>query len=264
MVKDLERFVAVAQGKHPAALVVRDARIYQSFAGQFRKGDIAIEQGYIAGLGDYRGQDTINAAGRYALPGFIDGHVHIESSLLSPAEFARAVVPTGTTTVVTDPHEIANVAGLTGIRYMMAAAEHLPLDTFFTLPSCVPATEMEDSGARLTAADLEPLLDDPRVLGLAEMMNVPGVLSGAPVVYDKLTMRRGMRIEGHAPGLMGKALMGYAAAGISSDHECVTAQEGQARLEAGMYLQIREGSAARNFRRCARSLTSIPRRFVCL
>ena len=247
MVKDLERFVAVAQGKHPAALVVRDARIYQSFAGQFRKGDIAIEQGYIAGLGDYRGQDTIDAAGRYALPGFIDGHVHIESSLLSPAEFARAVVPTGTTTVVTDPHEIANVAGLTGIRYMMAAAEHLPLDTFFTLPSCVPATEMEDSGARLTAADLEPLLDDPRVLGLAEMMNVPGVLSGAPVVYDKLTMRRGMRIEGHAPGLMGKALMGYAAAGISSDHECVTAQEGQARLEAGMYLQIREGSAARNF-----------------
>ncbi len=247
MVKDLERFVAVAQGKHPAALVVRDAQIYQSFAGQFRKGDIAIEQGYIAGLGDYRGQDTIDAAGRYALPGFIDGHVHIESSLLSPAEFARAVVPTGTTTVVTDPHEIANVAGLTGIRYMMAAAEHLPLDTFFTLPSCVPATEMEDSGARLTAADLEPLLDDPRVLGLAEMMNVPGVLSGAPVVYDKLTMRRGMRIEGHAPGLMGKALMGYAAAGISSDHECVTAQEGQARLEAGMYLQIREGSAARNF-----------------
>ena len=247
MVKDLERFVAVAQGKHPAALVVRDARIYQSFAGRFRKGDIAIEQGYIAGLGDYWGQDTIDAAGRYALPGFIDGHVHIESSLLSPAEFARAVVPTGTTTVVTDPHEIANVAGLTGIRYMMAAAEHLPLDTFFTLPSCVPATEMEDSGARLTAADLEPLLDDPRVLGLAEMMNVPGVLSGAPVVYDKLTMRRGMRIEGHAPGLMGKALMGYAAAGISSDHECVTAQEGQARLEAGMYLQIREGSAARNF-----------------
>ena len=247
MVKDLERFVAVAQGKHPAALVVRDARIYQSFAGRFRKGDIAIEQGYIAGLGDYRGQDTIDAAGRYALPGFIDGHVHIESSLLSPAEFARAVVPTGTTTVVTDPHEIANVAGLTGIRYMMAAAEHLPLDTFFTLPSCVPATEMEDSGARLTAADLEPLLDDPRVLGLAEMMNVPGVLSGAPVVYDKLTMRRGMRIEGHAPDLMGKALMGYAAAGISSDHECVTAQEGQARLEAGMYLHIREGSAARNF-----------------
>ena len=247
MVKDLERFVAVAQGKHPAELVVRDARIYQSFAGTFRKGDIAIEQGYIAGLGDYRGQDTIDAAGRYALPGFIDGHVHIESSLLSPAEFARAVVPTGTTTVVTDPHEIANVAGLTGIRYMMAAAEHLPLDTFFTLPSCVPATEMEDSGARLTAADLQPLLDDPRVLGLAEMMNVSGVLSGAPAVYDKLTMSRGMQIEGHAPGLMGKELMGYAAAGISSDHECVTAQEGQARLEAGMYLQIREGSAARNF-----------------
>lgn len=247
MVKDLERFVAVAQGKHPAELVIRDARIYQSFAGSFRKGDIAIEQGYIAGLGDYRGQDTIDAAGRYALPGFIDGHVHIESSLLSPAEFARAVVTTGTTTVVTDPHEIANVTGLTGIRYMMAAAEHLPLDTFFTLPSCVPATEMEDSGARLTAADLQPLLDDPRVLGLAEMMNVPGVLSGDPAVYDKLTMRRGMQIEGHAPGLMGKELMGYAAAGISSDHECVTAQEGQARLEAGMYLQIREGSAARNF-----------------
>ena len=148
--------------------------------------------------------------------------------------------------MVTDPHEIANVAGISGIRYMMNASRNLPLDTFFMLPSCVPATALEDGGARLSAEDLAPLLDEPQVLGLAEMMNVPGVLAGDPTVYEKLTMRWGLQIEGHAPGLLGKPLMAYAAAGISSDHECVTAEEGWARLAAGMYLEIREGSAAHN------------------
>lgn len=246
MIEDLERFTAVAQGKAPAELVIQGAKIYQSFTGTFAAGDIAIDQGYIAGLGDYAGRETIAAEGRYALPGFIDGHIHVESSLLSPGEFARAVVPTGTTAVVTDPHEIANVAGIPGIRYMMNASRNLPLDTFFMLPSCVPATELEDGGAHLLAKDLAPLLDEPRVLGLAEMMNVPGVLAGDPVVYDKLMMRHGLQIEGHAPGVLGKPLMAYAAAGISSDHECVTAEEGWARLAAGMYLEIREGSAAHN------------------
>lgn len=246
MIADLERFTAVAQGKAPAELVIRGAKVYQSFTGTFADGDIAIDQGYIAGLGGYVGRETIAAEGRYALPGFIDGHIHIESSLLSPREFARAVVPIGTTAVVTDPHEIANVAGISGIRYMMNASRNLPLDTFFMLPSCVPATALEDGGARLSAEDLAPLLDEPQVLGLAEMMNVPGVLAGDPTVYEKLTMRWGLQIEGHAPGLLGKPLMAYAAAGISSDHECVTAEEGWARLAAGMYLEIREGSAAHN------------------
>ena len=236
----------MAQGKAPAELVIRGAKVYQSFTGTFADGDIAIDQGYIAGLGGYVGRETIAAEGRYALPGFIDGHIHIESSLLSPREFARAVVPIGTTAVVTDPHEIANVAGISGIRYMMNASRNLPLDTFFMLPSCVPATALEDGGARLSAEDLAPLLDEPQVLGLAEMMNVPGVLAGDPTVYEKLTMRWGLQIEGHAPGLLGKPLMAYAAAGISSDHECVTAEEGWARLAAGMYLEIREGSAAHN------------------
>ena len=248
MIADLERFTAVAQGKAPAELVIRGAKVYQSFTGTFADGDIAIDQGYIAGLGGYVGRETIAAEGRYALPGFIDGHIHIESSLLSPREFARAVVPIGTTAVVTDPHEIANVAGILGIRYMMNASRNLPLDTFFMLPSCVPATALEDGGARLSAEDLAPLLDDPRVLGLAEMMDVPGVLAGDPMVYEKLTMRPGMHIEGHAPALLGKPLMAYAAAGISSDHECVTAEEGWARLAAGMYLEIREGSAAHNLK----------------
>ncbi|MGP1366186.1 MAG: adenine deaminase [Schwartzia sp. (in: firmicutes)] len=246
MIEDLARFTAVAQGKTPAELVIRGAKIYQSFTGTFFDGDIAIDQGYIAGLGAYSGIETISAEGRYALPGFIDGHLHIESSLLSPREFARAVVPTGTTAVVTDPHEIANVAGILGIRYMMDASRHLPLDTFFMLPSCVPATDLEDGGAHLSAKELAPLLEEPRVLGLAEMMNVPGVLSGDPAVYEKLTMRRDLQVEGHAPGLLGKSLMGYAAAGISSDHECATEEEGWARLSAGMYLEIREGSAAHN------------------
>lgn len=247
MIEDLARFIAVARGERPADLVVKGARIFQSFTGEFVWGDIAIDQGYIAGLGSYIGRDTIEAEGRYALPGFIDGHIHIESSLLSPAEFARLVVPLGTTTVIADPHEIANVAGVAGIRYMMRATERLPLDVFFMLPSCVPATPLEDSGARLTAADLFPLLDEPRVLGLAEVMNVPGVLNGDPEVCAKLTMRRGMNIDGHAPGLLGQELMAYAAAGIVADHECVTAEEAWARLAAGMFVAIREGSAARNF-----------------
>ena len=151
--------------------------------------DIAIDQGHIAGIGKYEGRDYVYAAGQYALPGFIDGHVHIESSMLSPAEFARTVVPLGTTSVVTDPHEIANVAGIEGIRYMMEAAKHLPLSIYFTLPSCVPATPLEDSGAVLTAEDLSELLDEQGVLGLAEFMNVPGVLEGDDEVYKKLTMR---------------------------------------------------------------------------
>ncbi len=248
MIKDLAHFVMVAQGKAMADVVIKDANVYQSFLGTFTRGDIAIDQGHVAGIGSYEGHETIDAHGRYATPSFIDGHVHIESSMLCPREFARAVVPLGTLTVVTDPHEIANVAGVAGIRYMMDAAKNLPMDTYFMLPSCVPSTPLEDSGATLSAAELRPLLDEPMVLGLAEFMNVPGVLLCDAQAYQKLTMKDDLKIEGHAPGVMGSDLSGYAAAGITSDHECVTADEARARLAAGMYLEIREGSAARNYR----------------
>ena len=247
MTKDeLKRFVQVAQGKVPAELVLKNGQVFHSFTGEFLTADIAIESGRIAGIGSYAGRKEIDVSGRYVTPGFIDGHVHIESSMLSPLEFTRAVVPQGTTAVVTDPHEIANVAGLEGVFYMLRSDRQLPLDMYFMLPSCVPSTPLEDSGATLTAQDMAPLLEDPRVLGLAEMMNVPGVLLGDDGVYDKLTMAKRLHVEGHAPGLMGQALMGYAAAGVSSDHECLTREEGEARLRAGMYLEIREGSAAHN------------------
>ena len=244
--QQLKHFVQVAQGKEPAELVLKQGRVFQSFTGEFITADIAIQDGRVAGVGEYTGREEINLDGKYVTPGFVDGHVHIESSMLSPLEFARAVVPQGTTTVITDPHEIANVAGGAGIRYMMQAAGQLPLNTYFMLPSCVPSTGLEDSGATLTATDLAPFLQEPHVLGLAELMNVEGVLTGDAVVYDKLTMAQPLHVEGHAPGLMGKALMGYAAAGVSSDHECMTREEGEARLRAGMYLEIREGSAAHN------------------
>lgn len=247
MIKDLKRFVRVARGVEPAELVIKNAKVFRSLLGDFVDADIAIDQGHIAGIGKYEGRDYVYAAGQYALPGFIDGHVHIESSMLSPAEFARTVVPLGTTSVVTDPHEIANVAGIEGIRYMMEAAKHLPLSIYFTLPSCVPATPLEDSGAVLTAEDLSELLDEPGVLGLAEFMNVPGVLEGDDEVYKKLTMRENLLIEGHAPGILGKDLMAYAAAGVCSDHECVSSEEAVIRLAAGIDVEIREGTAATNF-----------------
>ncbi|MCR5559478.1 adenine deaminase [Schwartzia sp. (in: firmicutes)] len=247
MIKDLKRFVRVAQGLEPAELVIKNARVFRSLLGDFVDADIAIDQGHIAGIGEYEGRDYVYADGRYAIPGFIDGHVHIESSMLCPPEFARAVVPLGTTAVITDPHEIANVAGIEGIRYMMESAKQLPLSVYFTLPSCVPATPLEDNGAVLTAEDLEPLLDEPNVLGLAEFMNVPGILNGDDEVYKKLTMRDNLLIEGHAPGLIGKELMAYSAAGVVSDHECVTSEEAELRLAAGIDVEIREGTAATNF-----------------
>ena len=247
MIKDLKRFVRVARGVEPADLVIKNARVFRSLLGDFVEGDIAVDQGHVAGIGSYEGRDVVDAHGRYAIPGFIDGHVHIESSMLSTSEFARAVVPEGTTAVVTDPHEIANVAGIEGIRYMMDSAKDLPLGVYFTLPSCVPVTSLEDNGAVLTAEDLASLLDEPNVLGLAEFMNVPGVFFGDDEVYKKLTMKDDLLIEGHAPGVFGKDVMAYAAAGVCSDHECMTEEEARDRLAAGMDVEIREGTAAMNF-----------------
>ena len=246
--KDLKHFVRVAQGAEAAGLVLKNAEVFHAFTGEFIRCDIAIEDGRVAGVGNYTGLREVELAGRYVTPGFLDGHVHIESSMLSPYEFSRAVVPTGTTSVVADPHEIANVAGTRGLEYMMRATEHIPLTVYFMLPSCVPSTELEDSGAVLTAQDLAPFLQRDRVLGLAEMMNAAGVLNGDPAVYDKLAIADSYLVDGHAPGIMGSSLMGYAAAGIRSDHECVTKEQALGRLRAGMHLMLREGSAAKNLR----------------
>ena len=251
MIKDLKHFVQVAQGNEKAELVIKDARIYSSFTGEMIAGDIAIEGGYIAGIGNYEGKEEIFAGKRFVLPGFIDGHVHIESSMMCPSEYAKTVVPLGTTTIVNDPHEIANVAGIAGIKYMVESAADLPMNVYFTLPSCVPATNLEHSGATLLADDLKPLLDKPEIIGLSELMNVPGVLFGDDVVYDKLQMQENLHIEGHAPALIGNKLMAYRAAGVTSDHECITREEGRERLRAGMFLQIREGSAAKNLEKLA-------------
>ncbi len=260
---DKEKFVRIARGEEAAELVLKNANVFFSFTGEFGRGDIAIADGRIAGIGQYQGKNELDLTGKYITPGFLDGHVHIESSMLSPAEFANAVVPTGTTTVIADPHEIANVAGLSGIRYMLQATENLPLNVYFMLPSCVPATPLEDSGAVLLAEDLAPLLKEPRVLGLAELMNVPGVLYGDPDVYAKLAMVADGRTDGHAPGLSGRDLMAYAAAGVGSDHECVNGQEALERLRAGMYLLVREGSAAKNLRALLPIITSYTAPFCC-
>ena len=246
--KDLKRLVRTAQGIEAADLVLKNAEVFHAFTGEFIKCDIAITDGYVAGLGTYKGEREIDLSGRYVTPGFLDGHVHIESSMMSPREFSRAVIPTGTTTVVADPHEIANVAGVAGIQYMLDATENLPMNVYMMLPSCVPATPLEDSGAKLEAADLKPFLSHPRVLGLAELMNVPGVLNGDDTVYAKLQLAEHYLVDGHAPGLTGHPLMGYAAAGIHTDHECATKEQAMERLRAGMYVLIREGTAVKNLR----------------
>ena len=232
----------------PADLVLKNAEVFHVYTGEFILCDIAIADGYIAGTGSYFGIEEIDMQGRYITPGFIDAHVHIESSMLTPYQFAKAALPCGVTTIVTDPHEIANVCGAKGIQYMLDATEQLPLNVYFMLPSCVPATDFEDSGAVLLAEDLEPFMEHPRVLGLAEVMNAPGVLQQDENVMAKLEMAGKGRIDGHAPGLTSSQLMGYAAAGITTDHECITKEQALDRLRAGIKVMLREGTAAKNMR----------------
>ena len=232
----------------PADLVLKNAEVFHVYTGEFILCDIAIADGYIAGTGSYFGIEEIDMQGRYITPGFIDAHVHIESSMLTPYQFAKAALPCGVTTIVTDPHEIANVCGAKGIQYMLDATEQLPLNVYFMLPSCVPATDFEDSGAVLLAEDLEPFMEHPRVLGLAEVMNAPGVLQQDENVMAKLDMAGKGRIDGHAPGLTSSQLMGYAAAGITTDHECITKEQALDRLRAGIKVMLREGTAAKNMR----------------
>lgn len=246
---DLRRWrqrLAVAKGEAPADLVLTGARVANVFTGEWLRAEVALADGVVAGLGEGYPGPRLDLEGSYLLPGFIDGHLHLESSLLTPRELARALLPCGTTAVVADPHELMNVWGTAGLEYLLAASEGLPLDFFFMLPSCVPASPLETAGTRVEAADLAPYRGHPRVLGLAEVMNFPGVLAGDTGLYDKLTLFPEGPVDGHAPGLSGKPLQAYRLAGIASDHECISAAEAREKLRAGFYLMAREGSLAKN------------------
>ncbi|QIZ06691.1 adenine deaminase [Priestia megaterium] len=244
----LKRRISVASKREPADTVIKNGKIIDVFNGEIIEGDIAIVDGYFAGIGDYEGNRVIDANGRFISPAFIDGHVHIESSMVTPNEFAKVLLPHGVTTIIADPHEIANVLGTDGIQYMLDSSENLPFDFFFMLPSCVPATEFENSGATLNAGDLKPFYQQPRVLGLAEVMNFPAVLKAEDDMLEKILTAKqsGKKIDGHAAGLSANDLNVYLAAGIQTDHESTTAEEAKERLRRGMYLMIREGTVAKD------------------
>ncbi|MEO6457912.1 MAG: adenine deaminase [Chloroflexia bacterium] len=248
----MRSLLEVARGEAPADLVITGGRLLNVLSGEVYPAEVAIFAGRIAGVsrtpGEYQGRETIDISDDYIAPGFMDAHVHVESSLLVPAEYANAVLPHGTTAIVSDPHEIANVHGLEGIRYMLDASEGLALRVFVMLSSCVPATDMETSGARLSASDLASLIGEPRVLGVAEMMNYPGVICALPDMVQKAAMghEHRMRVDGHAPLVRGRSLQAYIAAGISSDHESVSVEEALEKLRSGLQVLIREGSTAKN------------------
>ena len=245
-IHELSRRLAVARGDVPADVVIRGGRVLSTFTREWLDGDVAIVDGVVAGIGAYEGVEVLDAGGRFVVPGFIDAHVHLESSKLLVDEFARLVLPLGTTAVVADPHEIANVLGTDGVHWLIDACDRIPLDVYFMASSCVPASDLESPWRPLTIGDLEGLLHRHRVLGLAEMMNFPGVVEGEASELAKLELAD--HVDGHAPGLHGRALNAYAAAGIRSDHEATTLEEGRERLRAGLWLLVREASAARNLR----------------
>jgi adenine deaminase len=244
----LQRRLAVARGDEPADLVVRGGRVFSVFTREWLDVDVAVVDGIVAGLGSYDGRESVDASGQHVVPGFIDSHMHFESVKLMVDEFARLVLPLGTTAVVADPHEMANVLGVDGVHWLLDATADLQLDVFFMASSCVPASPFESPRRALTPGDLESLMRRRRVLGLAEMMNFPGVISGSPVELEKLRLEGAEHVDGHAPGVLGAELQAYAAAGIYSDHEALTVEEGRERLRAGMWLLIREASMARNLR----------------
>ncbi|MDQ3777698.1 MAG: adenine deaminase [Actinomycetota bacterium] len=243
---DLSRRLAVARGDEPADLVIRGGRVFSVFTREWLERDLAVADGFVAGLGDYDGHEELDASDRYLAPGFIDAHMHLESSKLLVDEFARLVLPLGTTAVVADPHEIANVLGTDGVHWLADLCADLPLDVFFMASSSVPASSFESPRRPLRRGDLEGLLRRRRVLGLAEMMNFPGVVSGNESELEKLELPGATHVDGHAPSVLGKSLQAYAAAGIRSDHEVSTLEEGRERLRAGMWVLIREASGARN------------------
>jgi adenine deaminase len=242
-----EKLLAVARGDQVADLLLTGGRVVDVFTGSVIDADVAVADGVFASVGPARDAvETVDLAGRFLLPGLIDAHVHLESSMVTPYEFARAVVPRGTTAVVTDPHEVANVAGLAGVQWLLAASEGLPLAVLVMAPSCVPATHLATAGAELDAADLEVLAQHPRVIGLAEVMNVPGVVLGDPAVHAKIDAFAGRPVDGHGPGLTGNWLQAYAAAGVGTDHETLTPEEALEKLRLGMRVWLREGTGARN------------------
>lgn len=245
-----QRIIAVAAGREKADLVLKNAKYLNVFSNEFLCGDIAVANGLIAGVGKYDGKTEIDVSGKLVLPGFIDAHIHLESSMVTPSEFAKAVVAHGTTTVITDPHEITNVMGIDGVEYMIQASQNLPIDVHFMMPSCVPATEIDESGAELDCKDIDLYLDNKKVLGLAEMMNYVGVINGDKNVLSKIVTSQAhhKKIDGHAPELSGNDLNAYIAAGVYSDHECSTFENALEKLRKGQFIMIREGTAAHNLK----------------
>ena len=250
--------IDVAAGRAPADLVLKNATYVNVFSNELCHGDIAVAEGLIVGMGEYHGKVEVDVSGKLVLPGFIDAHIHLESSLVSPTEFAKAVLPHGTTTVITDPHEIANVMGTDGIEYMLQATEDLPVDVRFMLPSCVPATPLDESGAILDYRAIDSFYDHPRVQGLAEMMNFVGAINGDEQTVEKIVAAQAhhKKIDGHAPDLQGNDLNAYIAAGVYSDHECSDMEDAMNKLRLGQYIMIREGTAARNLEALMPLLTS--------
>jgi len=244
----LKRRIDMASGKQKVDLVIENARVVNVFSHEILEGTLAIADGLFIGMGDYEAEHRVDAEGAYIVPGLIDSHVHIESSFGTPYQFARAVLPRGTTTVIADCHEIANVSGLDGIRFMLDSSDNIPLTVYMMLPSCVPASGYETSGAVLNAEDLELLLSHSRVLGLGEMMNYPGVINGDAAILNKLKMAANHHqiVDGHGPGQTGKGLNAYVISGVKTDHECTNFDEMHERIQNGMYIAVREGSAAKN------------------
>lgn len=244
--RNIQQKLSVARGEQRAELLFKNARVVNVFSGEIHKTNVAVEDGRVIGFGDYRAKKTIDLKGAYLAPSLIDGHFHVESSMLTAPEFARAVVPHGTGAVVIDPHEYANVLGLDGIRYVLESTKNLAVDFFIMLPSCVPATHLETAGAKLTADDLKLMIHDERIAGVAELMNFPGVFLGFKSELAKIAAGKGKAIDGHAPGLRGKNLNAYALAGVRSDHESVEVEEAREKLRLGMHILLREGSTERN------------------
>src|SRR4051812_27500225 len=242
----MQHKLAVARGEQPAELLFKNARIVNVFSGEIHEGNVAVDDERIVGIGEYDAKEIIDLNGAFLAPGLIDGHFHVESSMVTLPEFVRAVVPHGTGAMVIDPHEYANVLGMDGIRYVLESSKNLPIDFFVMLPSCVPATHLETAGARFTADDLALMIADDRIAGIAELMNYPGVFLGMESELAKIKAGKGKLIDGHAPGLRGKNLNAYALAGIRSDHESTELEEAREKLRLGLHLLVREGSTERN------------------
>lgn len=244
--RNLQQKLRMARGERPAELLFKNAQLVNVLSGEIHPGNVAVDDGRVIGIGDYEASNTIDLGGAFLAPSLIDGHFHVESSMLTMPEFARAVVPHGTGAAVIDPHEYANVLGLDGIRYVLESSKDLPVDFFIMLPSCVPATPLETAGARLTADDLKLMIADDRIAGVAELMNYPGVYLGVESELAKISAGKGKNIDGHAPGLRGRNLNAYVLAGVRSDHESTELAEAQEKLRLGMHILLREGSTERN------------------